>query len=37
MLNWNQTNIEDGIKKTVEWYMEYESSIEKLNFKYEYE
>ena len=38
MLNWEpKTNIEDGIKKTVEWYMEYESSLEELNFKYEYE
>ena len=38
ILNWQPTtNIEDGIKKTVEWYKEYESSIEKLNFKYEYE
>ena len=38
ILNWQPTtNIEDGIKKTVEWYMEYESSIGKLNFKYEYE
>ena len=38
MLNWEpKTNIEDGIKKTVEWYMEYESSVEELNFKYEYE
>jgi len=38
ILNWQPaTNIEDGIKKTVEWYMEYESLIGKLNFKYEYE
>jgi len=38
ILNWQPaTNIKDGIKKTVEWYMEYESSIGKLNFKYEYE
>ncbi len=38
MLNWEpKTNIEDGIKKTVEWYLEHESSIEELNFKYEYE
>ena len=38
ILNWQPTtNIEDGIKKTVEWYMKYESSIGKLNFKYEYE
>ena len=38
MLNWEpKTNIKDGIKKTVEWYMEYESSLEELNFKYEYE
>ena len=38
ILNWQPTtNIEDGIKKTVEWYEEYESSIGKLNFKYEYE
>lgn len=38
ILNWQPTtNIEDGIKKTVEWYKEYESSIAKLNFKYEYE
>ena len=29
--------IEDGIKKTVEWYVKHESSIEALNFKYEYE
>ena len=38
ILNWQPTtNIEDGIKKTVEWYMKYESLIGKLNFKYEYE
>ena len=38
MLNWEpKTNIEDGIKKTVEWYVKHESSIEALNFKYEYE
>ena len=38
LLGWrSNTTIEDGIKKTVEWYKEYESSIEKLNFKYEYE
>ena len=38
ILNWQPTtNIEDGIKKTVEWYKEYESSVDKLNFKYEYE
>ena len=38
ILNWQPTtNIEDGIKKTVEWYKEYENSIRKLNFKYDYE
>ena len=38
ILNWQPTtNIEDGIKKTVEWYKEYESSVDKLNFKYDYE
>ena len=38
LLNWQPTtNIEDGIKKTVEWYKEYENSIRKLNFKYDYE
>lgn len=38
ILNWEpKINIQDGIKRTVEWYLEYESTIEDLNFKYEYE
>ena len=38
ILNWQPTtNIEEGIKKTVEWYIEYEKSIDELNFKYDYE
>jgi len=38
VLNWEPNiNIEDGIKRTVEWYLEYESTIKELDFKYEYE
>lgn len=38
ILNWEPNiNIEDGIKRTVEWYLEYESTIKELDFKYEYE
>tara|TARA_B100000900_G_scaffold403780_1_gene411285 strand:- start:1712 stop:2701 length:990 start_codon:yes stop_codon:yes gene_type:complete len=38
ILNWEpKINIQDGVKRTVEWYLEYESTIEDLNFKYEYE
>ena len=38
ILNWEpRINIENGIKRTVEWYMENESSMDELNFKYEYE
>ena len=38
ILNWEpKINIQDGIKRTVEWYLEYESTIEDLDFKYEYE
>ena len=38
ILNWEpRINIENGIKRTVEWYIENESSIDELNFKYEYE
>jgi nucleoside-diphosphate-sugar epimerase len=38
ILNWEpKINIQDGIKRTVEWYLGYESTIEDLDFKYEYE
>ena len=38
ILNWEpRINIENGIKRTVEWYMENQSSMDELNFKYEYE
>ena len=30
-------NVEDGIKNTVEWYLEHSSILKKIKFKYDYE
>ena len=38
LLGWEpNTNIEDGIKKTVEWYKDNESTLKEMKFKYDYE
>ena len=38
LLGWEpNTNIEDGIKKTVEWYKENELTLKEMKFKYDYE
>ncbi|NDB29587.1 hypothetical protein EB151_08570, partial [archaeon] len=38
LLNWEpKVNIEDGIKKTVEWYLEHASILKNIKFKYDYE
>ena len=38
ILNWEpKINIEDGLKRTVQWYKEYEKELRDINFKYEYE
>lgn len=38
LLGWEpNTNIEDGIKKTVEWYKDNELTLKEMKFKYDYE
>ena len=38
ILEWEpKINIEDGLKRTVQWYKEYEKELGDINFKYEYE
>ena len=38
LLNWEpKVNVEDGIKKTVEWYLEHSSILKNIKFKYDYE
>jgi dTDP-D-glucose 4,6-dehydratase len=38
ILGWEpKINIEDGLKRTVQWYKEYEKELRDINFKYEYE
>ena len=38
LLDWEpNTNIEDGIKKTVEWYKDNELTLKEMKFKYDYE
>ena len=38
LLNWEPTtSIEDGIRSTVEWYIEYSSTLKNIKFKYDYE
>ncbi len=38
LLGWEpNTNIEDGIKKTVEWYKDNELTLREMKFKYDYE
>ena len=38
LLGWEpNTNIEEGIKKTVEWYKDNESTLKEMKFKYDYE
>ena len=38
LLNWEpKVNVEDGIKNTVEWYLEHSSILKNIKFKYDYE
>lgn len=38
LLSWEPTtNIEDGIRQTVEWYIEYSKILKDIKFKYDYE
>ena len=38
LLNWEpKVNVEDGIKKTVEWYLKHSSILKNIKFKYDYE
>ena len=38
LLNWEpKVNVEDGIKNTVEWYLEHSSFLKNIKFKYGYE
>tara|TARA_B100001121_G_scaffold246659_1_gene221848 strand:- start:557 stop:1549 length:993 start_codon:yes stop_codon:yes gene_type:complete len=38
LLNWEPTtSIEDGIRSTVEWYIEHSSTLKNIKFKYDYE
>ena len=38
ILKWKpETNIKDGIEKTVEWYLDHEKELSDIKFKYEYE
>ena len=37
-LDWEPlTNIDEGLKKTIDWYKNNESYLEKIKFKYDYE